>query len=117
MAMTAPGIWGHLAARCPHRLLEEDLQGSPGTAAQIGKKLPAIQEISTQNLRDAEYEMPVRNLLEHIHTEPFPEFQNALLMAGWAEMPAAAGECQERFMAAVFASHSGTYLQEKVNPF
>ena len=34
------GIRGHLAARCPHRLLEKDLQGFPGAVAEIGKKLP-----------------------------------------------------------------------------
>ena len=28
------GIRGHLAARCPHRLLEKDLQGFPGATAQ-----------------------------------------------------------------------------------
>jgi hypothetical protein len=64
------GIRGHLAARCPHHLLEKDLQGFSGRAAQIGKKLPVVQEISTQNLRDTEDEMPVRYLLEEIHAEP-----------------------------------------------
>ena len=34
------GIWGHLAARCPHRILDKNLQGFPGAAAEIGKKLP-----------------------------------------------------------------------------
>jgi len=41
------------------------------------------------------------------HAEPFPEFHHALLMAGWAEMTALAGECQEVFVAAVFAFHAG----------
>ena len=27
------GIRGHLAARCPHCILEKDLQGFPGAAA------------------------------------------------------------------------------------
>ena len=41
------------------------------------------------------------------HAEPFPEFRHALLMAGWAEMTALAGECQEVFMAAIFTFHAG----------
>jgi len=90
-----------------NRLPEKDLQGFPGTAAQIGKKLPVIEEVSAEDLRDAENEMPVRNLLEHIHAQPFSEFHNTLLMAGWAEMPALARKCQQIFMAAIFAFHTG----------
>ena len=51
--------------------------------------------------------MPVRNLLEDIHAEPFPEFHYALLIAGGAEMTPLAGECQGVFVAAVFAFHTG----------
>ena len=51
--------------------------------------------------------MSVRNLLDDIHAEPFPEFHHPLLVAGWAEMTALAGKCQEVFMAAVFAFHTG----------
>jgi hypothetical protein len=51
--------------------------------------------------------MPVGYLLEHIHAEPFPEFHHPLLMAGGAEMTALARKCQEIFMAAVFAFHTG----------
>ena len=39
--------------------------------------------------------MPVRNLLEDIHAEPFPEFHHALLVAGWAEMTALARKSRE----------------------
>ena len=56
------------------------LQGFPGAAAEIGKKLPVIEKVTAEDLRDAEYEMPVRNLLEDIHAQPFPEFHHALLM-------------------------------------
>ena len=52
-------------------MLEKDLQGFPGTAAQIGKKLSIIQEVTAENFRDAEDKMPVRDLLEDIHTKPF----------------------------------------------
>ena len=49
----------------------------------------------------------MRNLLEDIYAEPFPEFHHPLLVAGWAEMTPFAGECQEVFMAAIFAFHAG----------
>jgi hypothetical protein len=49
------------------RLLHENLQGVPGTAAQVSKKLPVVKEISTQKLRDTEDEMPMGNLLENVH--------------------------------------------------
>jgi hypothetical protein len=62
---------------------------------------------SLENLRDAEDEMPVRNLLEDIHAEPFPEFHHALLMTRRTEMTVLAGECQEIFMAAILAFHAG----------
>jgi hypothetical protein len=62
------------------RLLEKDLQRFPGAAAQIGKELSIIQEVTTKDLRDAEHEMPVRNLFEDIHAQPFPEFHHPLLV-------------------------------------
>ena len=43
------------------------------------------EEIPAQNLRDAEDEMPVRNLFQNICAKPFPEFHHTFLMAGWAE--------------------------------
>ncbi len=61
--------------------LKEYLQGFPGTTAQIGEKLPVIKEISAEDLRDAEDEMPMGNLFENIHAEPSPEFHHALLVA------------------------------------
>jgi len=45
------------------RLREKDLQGIPGTTAEIGKEFPVVKEISAQDLRDAEDEMPVGNFL------------------------------------------------------
>jgi len=75
------GIRGHLAARCPHRLLEKDLQGFPGRAAEIGEKLPVVQEIPAQYLRDAEDKMAMGDLFEYLGTQPFPELHHALLMA------------------------------------
>ncbi len=64
-----------------NRLPEKDLQGFPSTAAEIGQKLPIIEKVTTEDYRDAEYEMAVRDLFDHIHAEPFPEFHHALLMA------------------------------------
>jgi len=90
-----------------NRILEKDLQGFPGTAAEIGQQLSIVEEVTAEDLRDAEYEMPVRNLLEYIHAEPFPEFHHALLVARWAEMTPLARKCQEVLVAAVFAFHAG----------
>jgi hypothetical protein len=88
-------------------MLEKHLQGFPGATAEIGKKLPVIQEVTTEDFRDTEYEMPVGNLLEDIHAQPLPEYSHALLMAGWAEMTPRARTCLEIFMAAVFTFHAG----------
>jgi hypothetical protein len=44
------------------------------------------EKIPAQDLRGAEDEMPVGNLLEHLGTEPFPEFHHPLLMTGSAEI-------------------------------
>ena len=84
-------------------MLEKYLQGFPSTAAEVGKKFSIIEKVSAHDLRDAEDEMPVRNLLEDVHTEPFAELHNALLVTGRTEMTPFAGECEEIFMAAVFA--------------
>ena len=62
-------------------ILEKNLQGFPGAAAQIGKKLPIIQKVTAEDFRDAEYEMTVRDLFQNIHAEPFSEFHHAFLMA------------------------------------
>lgn len=51
--------------------------------------------------------MPVGDLLEDIRAEPFAELHHALLMAGWAEMTALAGEGQQVFMAAVNTFDTG----------
>ena len=70
--------------------LEKCLQGFPCATAEIGKEFPVVEEVSAEDLRDAEDKMPVRNLLEDIHAEPFPEFHHPLLMAGGAKMAALA---------------------------
>ena len=90
-----------------NHLLEKDLQGFPGAAAEGGKKLPVIEEVSAEDLRDAEDEMTVGYLLEDIHAEPFPELDHTLLMARWTKMPSFTRECQQVFMAAIFAFHAG----------
>jgi hypothetical protein len=64
-----------------NRLLEKNLQGFPGAAAEIGKKLPIVEKRTAQDFRYDEFEMPVRNLLEDIHAQPFSEFHHALLVA------------------------------------
>jgi len=64
-----------------NRILEKSLQGSPGAAAEIGKKLPIIQKVTAEDFRDAEYEMTVRDIFQDIHAEPFSEFDHAFLVA------------------------------------
>ena len=88
-------------------LLEKYLQGFPGAAAQIGKKLPVVEEVSSQDLRDAGDEMPVGNLFEDIHAEPFAEPHHALLMARWAKMTALTGKSQQIFVTAVITFDAG----------
>jgi len=75
-------------------LLEKDLQGFPGTAAQVGKKLSVIEKIPAEDFRDAEDEMAVRHFFEDIQAEPLAEFHHALLMAGWAKVAAFTRKCQ-----------------------
>lgn len=52
-----------------NRRLKKDLQGFPGASAQVGKKVPIIEKIPPQDLRNAKDEMPVRNFLEHVMME------------------------------------------------
>jgi hypothetical protein len=93
-------------------MLEKNLQGFPGAAAEGGKEFSIIQKVATKNLRNTEHEMPVRYLFEDVHAEPLPEFHYALLMAGWTKMPSFTRKCQQVFMAAIFAFHTGkTVLQ------
>jgi hypothetical protein len=69
-----------------NRILEKTLQGIPGVAAEGGKKFPVVKKIPAEDFRDADtlkgtrYKMPVRNLLEDIHAESFPEFHHPLLI-------------------------------------
>ena len=49
-----------------NRLLDKDLQGFPGTPAQISKKSPIVQNVAAQDLRDTEDEMPEGNLFGDI---------------------------------------------------
>jgi hypothetical protein len=90
-----------------NRILEKNLQGFPGRAAQIGKKPPVIQKVTAEDFGDAEYEMTVGDLFEDIHAQPFPKFHHALLMARRAKMTALARKYQQIFVAAVFAFHTG----------
>ncbi len=71
------------------------------------KRGPVIEKIPPQDLRDAEDDMAVGNLLEHMGAEPFPEFHHPLLMTGGTEMTALTGEGQKIFMVAIPALHPG----------
>ena len=61
--------------------LEKHFQRVPRTSAQIGEEFAVIEEISAEDFGYTEDEMPVRNGLEDLFAEPFPEFNNPLLMA------------------------------------
>ncbi len=37
-----------------NRILEKNLQGFPGTAAQIGKKCPIVEEVTAEDFWDAQ---------------------------------------------------------------
>jgi hypothetical protein len=65
------------------------------------------EKVTAEDFRDAEDDMSVGNLPEHVGTEPFPEFHHPLLMAGRTEMTALAGEGQKIFMVAIPALHPG----------
>ncbi len=54
-----------------------------------------MEELPADYLRDAENEMPVGNLFEHLGTQSFPTFHDPLLIAGRAKMTTLAGEDQK----------------------
>ena len=83
-------------------LLKKNFQGFPSTTAQLMQKLSIIEKVPAQDLRDAEDEMPVGDLLEHMDAEPLSEFHHPLLMAGRAKMTTLAGEGQKVLVVAVF---------------
>ncbi len=60
--------------------------------------------------------MPVGNLLEHLGTEPFPEFHHPLLMAGGTEMRALVGEGQKIFKVTIPALHLGKAVLHVYEP-
>jgi hypothetical protein len=56
----------------------------------------------------------VRNLIEQVGTEPFPEFHHPLLMAGGTEMMALAREGQKIFMVTIPTLHPGKAVVQVV---
>jgi hypothetical protein len=38
-----------------NRLLEKDLQGFPGAAAEIGRKLPIVPKVTAEDFRSADF--------------------------------------------------------------
>ena len=65
------------------RRSESDRKEDPGSPLRSGT---GSEKVPAQDLWDAEDEMSVGNLLEHVQTEPFPEFHHPLLMAGGTEV-------------------------------
>lgn len=75
-----------------HGLLEEFIQGLPGTTAEVREQFSIVEKISTQDFGYAENKMTMWNLLEDFFTKPFTEFHDTLLVTGWAKMPSFAGK-------------------------
>jgi len=72
------------------------------------------EKVTAEDFRDAEDDMSVGNLPEHVGTEPFPEFHHPLLMAGGAEAcprenggDGACRRSQKIFMVAILALYPG----------
>jgi hypothetical protein len=78
----------------------------PGAAAQRAEKLPVIEKGPAEDLRDAEDPVAVGDGLDDLFEEPLAELDHALLVAGWAEVPALAREGQKVLVAAGIASDS-----------
>jgi hypothetical protein len=76
------------------------------------QKTAIIEEVSSQDLRDAKDKIPMGYLLEHIGAKPLPEFHHPLLVAGGAEMSAFAGEGQKELVVAVSAFHAGKAIAQ-----
>jgi hypothetical protein len=91
---------------------EKDLQGIPGTAAQLGEKFSIIKKVTPEDFGQAEGEVAMGNGLENFLTEPFAKFHHTLLMAGGAEVPAFAREGQEILVATVLALDAGETIVE-----
>jgi hypothetical protein len=91
---------------------EKHLQGIPRTATQLREKLSIIEEVTPDDFRHAEGEVPVGDGLEDLLTKPLPEFHHPFLVAGRTEVPSFAGEGQEILVATVFAFYTGETIVE-----
>ena len=64
------------------------------TEILLRKEFSIIEEISPEDFGNPEDEMPMRDGLDQLLTEPFAECNHSLLVAGWAEVSALAREGQ-----------------------
>jgi hypothetical protein len=87
--------------------LEETPQGIPTTTAEFCQQLSVMEEEAAEDLRYAQYEVPVGDRAKYVGAEPLAEFHDAFLMAGWAEVPSLAGEGQEPLGSAPIAPNPG----------
>jgi hypothetical protein len=101
--MTAPGMGSVSGTECWRKTFRD----SQAQRLKSARSFLSYKEVTAEDFRDAEDKMPVRDLLEDIHTKPFPEFHHAFLMTGRAKVPPFTGKCQQVFVAAVFAFNSG----------
>ena len=87
--------------------LEEVPQGMPTTTAELCQQISVMEEEAAEGSRYTQYEVPVRDRAKHVSAEPLAEPHDTFLMAGWAEVPSLARECQEPLGSAPIASNPG----------
>jgi hypothetical protein len=88
----------HIRPGCLSAILFQQIMDDPGNT---GKESAIIPKIGTQELGDAEDELPVRQLQEYVPVQMLREEQDPLLVAGGTEIPGLAGKGPEILVAAV----------------
>jgi len=88
----------HIRPGCLSAILFQQIMDDPGNT---GKESAIIPKIGTQELGDAEDELPVRQLQEYVPVQMLREEQDPLLVAGGTEIPGLAGKGAEVLVAAV----------------
>jgi hypothetical protein len=95
-----------------HHPLQKRLQAFPDASTQFREEFAVIEEIPSEHLGYRENKMPMGNGLDHSMAEPFSKFDDSLLVAGRAEVPALARESQKILMATLRAFDAGKSIME-----
>ena len=75
----------------------------PTAPAKTWKQLAVIKKVPSKDFRNSKYDMSVSNRFYNLAAQPVTEFNNTLLVAGRAKMPAFAWKSQQVFVSAFFA--------------